>query len=107
MGHLQLNLSIHFCILLCFLVAVVQVFHKHSYYYIDEDKLGGEHEADKVEWRDELQVAETAPVVMSAFTQCVLEEHVRPQMRKKTPSKKTKQKPHNTYTYREKEERKG
>jgi len=66
MCKFQLNLSIHLCILLGFLVAVIQMFHENSYHHIDEDKLGCEHKADKVQWGDELQVAEAAPVIVAA-----------------------------------------
>lgn len=73
MRKFQLDLSIHLCILLGLLVAVVEMFHEHSYHYIDEDKLGCEHKADKVQWGDELQVAEAAPVIVAAVTQGILE----------------------------------
>lgn len=73
MCKFQLDLSIHLCILLGLLVAVVEMFHEHSYHHIDEDKLGCEHKADKVQWGDELQVAEAAPVIVAAVTQGILE----------------------------------
>lgn len=73
MRNFQLNLSIHLCVLLGLLVAVVEVFHEHSYHHIDEDKLGCEHKANKVQWGDELQVAEAAPVIVAAVTQGILE----------------------------------
>lgn len=73
MCNFQLNLSIHLCILLGLLVAVIEMFHEHSYHHIDEDKLGCEHKADKVQWGDELQVAEAAPVIVAAVAQGILE----------------------------------
>lgn len=73
MSNFHLKLSIHLCILLGLLVAVVEMLHEHSYHHIDEDKLGCEHKADKVQWGDELQIAETAPVIVAAVTQGILE----------------------------------
>lgn len=73
MCKFQLNLSIHLCILLSLLVTVIEMFHEHSYHHIDEDKLGCEHKADKVQWGDELQVAEAASVIVAAVTQGILE----------------------------------
>lgn len=48
MGHLQLDLSIHLCILLGLLVAVIQMFHEHGHHHVDEHKLSREHEAHEV-----------------------------------------------------------
>lgn len=77
MCKFQLNLSIHLCILLGLLVAVIKMFHEHSYHHIDENKLGCEHKADKVQWGDELQIAEAAPVIVAAVTQGILEVTLR------------------------------
>jgi hypothetical protein len=72
MGHLQLDLSIHLCILLGLLVAVIQMFHQHGHHHVDEHKLRCEYEAHKVERRHKLQAAQAAALVVGAVSQSVL-----------------------------------
>lgn len=72
MGHLQLDLSVHLCILLGLLVAVIQMFHQHSHHHVDEHELGSEHKAHEIQRRYKLQAAQAAALVMGAVSQSVL-----------------------------------
>lgn len=54
----------------------IQYLHEHGHHHVDEDKLGGEDEGDKVHGRDELEssVARVVTWTWRALTQGVLED---------------------------------